>query len=34
VEPNPDAFSQMMKKKRKAHSFGYCLSTKKTPGKM
>jgi hypothetical protein len=33
VEPNPDAFAELVNKKRRAHLFGHCLSTKTTPGK-
>jgi len=32
VEPNPDVFAQLVNKKRRAHIFGHCLSTKTTPG--
>ena len=32
VEPNPDAFAELVNKRRRAHLFGHCLSTKTTPG--
>jgi hypothetical protein len=31
VEPNPDAIRLLLTKKRKAHIFPGCLSTKRTP---
>jgi hypothetical protein len=31
VEPNPDAFANLVLKGRRAHIFGHCLSTKMTP---
>lgn len=31
VEPNPDALKTMKGKRRRAYTFGYCLSTKTTP---
>ena len=31
VEPNPDAFSELVLKNRRAHLFGHCLSTQRRP---
>ena len=31
VEPNPDAFSDLSRKNRRAHLFGHCLSTQSKP---